>query len=63
MINLHVKLIIKIIKLKRKIIINTPMAATKVNINDMITIIVAIIRVEANIFCNWLNGPIRKHVL
>lgn len=50
------------IKLKNQNIC-TPIAATKVKINDTITMSVATIRVEANIFWSWLNGPIKKQVL
>lgn len=47
-------------KIKRKI---TPIAATNVKMKETMTIIVAINRVESNIVCNCLNGPIKKHVL
>lgn len=42
---------------------STTIAATNVKINDPITINVATKRVDANIFLNCLNGPIRKQVL
>lgn len=41
----------------------TFIAAISVKTKDTITINVAITLLDANIFLNWLNGPIRKQVL
>lgn len=41
----------------------TTIAASNVNTNDISTMIVAMIRVSANMFFSCLNGPIRKQVL
>lgn len=41
----------------------TTIAATNVNINETITIDVAINRFSANIFFSCFNGPTKKHVL